>query len=238
MKLSESIGQFTAVPNWVLGMIPEIGMDGLTMYAYLLMRQGKNGSCFPAYDTMQSDLGVSRAKISRLLKILVAAGLIIKKRRFSASTIYTVISSEIELMQSSSLENELPISSEIEPPLVQNVDANKIQLNRLDKCSSSKDNDDELEYKPGPLALLNDAYTNTTKMSAFDNLPKNVEAGKRMIAAGVTPEILIAATEELLAKGFTKLMGLSSLETACEFEKGKRKRKYKPKKEKFVEVHK
>jgi len=235
MSLSDRIGQFTAVPNWVLEMMPEIGMDGLAMYAYLLMRQGENGQCFPAYDRMQKDLGAGRGKIAKTLTVLVAAGLVTKKRRFSASTVYSVISTKTELMQCENRTNEPPISPKIELPLVPKSNSNKTHLTRLDKSSSSEDSGG---FVPGPLALLNDQYINTARMPAYDNTPRNVEAGQRMIAAGVTPEILEVATKELLANGFNKLTGLASVEKACGIEIGKRRRKIEPKEEHWAEVHK
>jgi DNA-binding MarR family transcriptional regulator len=58
--------------------------------ALMYYRNGKTGSAFPSYDTLRELTGLSRNMISKCLKELESAGWISLKRRFNATTIYTL----------------------------------------------------------------------------------------------------------------------------------------------------
>jgi DNA-binding transcriptional regulator YhcF (GntR family) len=53
-------------------------------------RNGKTGNAFPSYDTLSELTGLSRNMISKCLRELESAGWISLRRRFNATTIYTL----------------------------------------------------------------------------------------------------------------------------------------------------
>lgn len=129
-KLIDKIGQFTTIPNSVIAMWPTIGVDAMALFLYLRYRtNSQSGDAFPSFDTIKKDTGLTRNRIAKSARVLESAGLVERKRRFSASTIYTlkmpdvieteVISKDVGLMES-------PISKDVGLPLVKGVDTNQI----------------------------------------------------------------------------------------------------------------
>lgn len=206
--MSEKTDPFTGVPNFIFALIDEIGIDGIGMYAYLLMRSGEDGKCFPSYDRMQKDLKVSRYKVSEMIKRLEDVGLVQRKRRFSASTIYTVISSKIELMDAPLVQKSDYISSKIELPLVQKSDTNKNHFKK-----NHLNNTDEQDTSGMPFALLLDAFISYSKIPLFNPRPRDIEALTRMVENKVTPAVIEAAIKALGTK--YKIVGPASIENAC-----------------------
>jgi len=123
-KLVDEIGQFTIVPNWVVDMGGIIGPDALALYTAL--RYFGEGA-FPSYDTIQLKTGLTRRRIANAIRKLETNGLLERRRRFGASTVYTLkmrISTDAGLV-------EPTISTDAVLPLVQQVHTNKTQLTRL-----------------------------------------------------------------------------------------------------------
>jgi hypothetical protein len=89
-KLVDRIGQFTTIPNSVIELWSELGMDAMGLFMYFRYRSDKNDSCWPSYDCMQKDTGLSRQRISDALKVLEEKGLLERERRFSNSTVYII----------------------------------------------------------------------------------------------------------------------------------------------------
>jgi DNA-binding transcriptional MocR family regulator len=58
--------------------------------ALMYYRNGKTGNAFPSYDTLRELTGLSRNMISKCLRELESAGWISLKRRFNATTVYTL----------------------------------------------------------------------------------------------------------------------------------------------------
>ena len=128
-KLFDKIGQFTTIPNSVIAMWPTIGLDAMALFLYLRYRtNAQTGDAFPSFDTIRVDTGLTRRRIAIAARKLEKAGLLERKRRFSASTIYTLkmpdsISNDAGLI-------ETPISNDAGLPLVQGMHTNQIDLNK------------------------------------------------------------------------------------------------------------
>ena len=91
-RLSDKLGFFTAMPERVIELMPEIGSDPVLLYLYLRYRTNKHrGVAWPGYDDMQKGMGWGRRRISNTLSALVDAGLLEKDKRYGASTVYTLL---------------------------------------------------------------------------------------------------------------------------------------------------
>lgn len=134
-KLLDKIGQFTTIPNSIIELWPAIGIDGMALFVYLRYRtNGQTGDAFPSYDRITSDTLLTRRRIAQAIRQLESAGLIERKRRFSASTIYTLkipdsISTDAELI-------EPTISTHAGLPLVHHLHANQIENNKIENNTS------------------------------------------------------------------------------------------------------
>ncbi len=90
-NLHDELGQFTAIPEAVIEMIPEIGSDAALLYLYFRYRTNRRrGAAWPGYNRMSKDLNWGRQKISNTIKTLEDAQLIERKKRYGQSTIYTL----------------------------------------------------------------------------------------------------------------------------------------------------
>lgn len=134
-----STGPFTAIPNIIYSIIPVIGKNCFVVYSYLQMRANKDNRCWPSYDIMQKELDMSRAVLAKALRELQEYGLISTKKRYSNSVIYTVISSENELLSLPLVQKMNYISSENELPEVQKMNPNKNQRTRIKEQESEPD---------------------------------------------------------------------------------------------------
>ncbi len=63
---------------------PHIGASGIAVYAYLARRADRQGVCFPSYDTIARDLGLSRRTAVAYVKLLQEHGLIVLLPRTAA----------------------------------------------------------------------------------------------------------------------------------------------------------
>lgn len=131
-KLVDRIGQFTTVPNSVIQLWSKIGSDAMCMFLYLRYRTNSQSEmAFPSYTTITEDTGMRREKIANAIRSLESAGLVERKRRFSASTLYTLklpdaISPPVEPMNT-------PISPPVGLPLVHLSDTNQIDPIKTEK---------------------------------------------------------------------------------------------------------
>jgi len=130
-KTYKDVGPFTVISNIVIQLIPEIGRNAFVVYSCLACRANSKGECWPGYDKLQEDTGLSRAPLAEAIKILVDTGLVQRKKHFSKASTYRVISSENELMMLPLVQKMNYISSENELPLVQNLNSNKNHLTRI-----------------------------------------------------------------------------------------------------------
>ncbi len=184
-RLTDKIGAFTAVPNSVIELLPEVGQDAFILYVYLTYRANEQGDCWPGYETIMRDTGLSRNKIARSIKVLVSRELISQDRRYSNSTVYTIrpISG---LMTISSPESG-PHSSQDGTTFVPNQDPNKNQLTRVkreDAPPPPPEPPDDFDAMNNEIGRLIGPFTPNTE---------NILAISQMVAAGVTTEDLEAA---------------------------------------------
>lgn len=132
-KLVDRIGQFTTIPNSVIQLWPNIGIEGMCLFVYLRYRTNSTTeTAFPSYETIENDTGLNRHQIARAIRKLESAGLVERKRRFSASTIYTLKMPDVISAESAPMDAKQSISAESALPLVQNQHTNKIDFNKTE----------------------------------------------------------------------------------------------------------
>lgn len=141
MRIASAWGSFTIVPNEILE--SDLSPRAVLVFVALMSRvshSGESARCWPSYEAIKERCAVKgREAISAGLDELEAKGYLRRERRFSASTVYTLIRpsahssirSESEPMESASfVRNPNDSSSESERPFVRNPNANKIQRTR------------------------------------------------------------------------------------------------------------
>jgi len=84
--------------------------------------------------------------------------------------------------------------------------------------------EDKETRKKQPFSTLTDAFINASKIPAFGNAQRDVEAGNRMVEAGVDPADVIEAVRILSDKGYN-MVGLASVEKAAYNAMSQRKNK-------------
>lgn len=137
-RLYDEIGQYTTIPNSVIEMWPEIGMDAFGLFVCLRYHTNKDGEAFPSYDCISKETGMGRHRISAAIKVLRRAGLLECQRRFSSSTIYTLKLPAISAAQAPMdgaplVPNQTSISAESALPLVPNQPSNQTHLTKLNQ---------------------------------------------------------------------------------------------------------
>lgn len=71
----------TVIPSEVIDSVARgTSALGLAVYVYIRRRADASGTCYPSYNTMAADLGVSRSTAIRYAKALVDAGFIERRR--------------------------------------------------------------------------------------------------------------------------------------------------------------
>jgi hypothetical protein len=84
-------GKFTALPVKLVEMIPEIGEDAFTLACVLFYHVNHDRNeevSWPGYDRLGEMTGLRNQRISDALKKLEGAKLLVRRKRFGASTIY------------------------------------------------------------------------------------------------------------------------------------------------------
>ncbi len=88
-NLKDKLGFFTAMPERVIELTPEIGSDAVFIYLYLRYMTNKERGCaWPSYTKIRNDTGWGKQRISNSLKTLVENKLLVKRKRFGQSTEY------------------------------------------------------------------------------------------------------------------------------------------------------
>src|ERR1043166_6973286 len=78
---------FAPCPNWLLCR-REVSSTAKNLYARLLQYQAGDGNAWPSYDTLASEIGISRRQAINVLKELERHGLVKVTRRRNRSNIY------------------------------------------------------------------------------------------------------------------------------------------------------
>lgn len=202
-KLVDKIGQFTTIPNSVMALWPTIGTDAIALFVYLRYRtNSQTGDAFPSFDTIGKDTGMRRERIARAIRALESAGLVERKRRFSASTVYTLkmpdsISPTGGLM-------EAPISPTGGLPLVRQADTNQIDIIKTESSTSRTTTRD-----------IQAAYLSCVNYPV-DWRKNEGHAAKWLSENGYTPEDVIGCYKAMKDQPFwkDKPLSLSSIKNA------------------------
>lgn len=89
----DDIGQFVMLPHTFIhdAKKKKLRFHARWLFVALLyFRNGRTGNAFPSYDTLHDLTGLHRNMISECMKELEDAGWISRKRRYNATTLYTV----------------------------------------------------------------------------------------------------------------------------------------------------
>jgi len=84
--------------------------------------------------------------------------------------------------------------------------------------------EEDINHEPQPFSLLMKAFIDESQFPAFGINPRDVEAGNRMVEAGVDPADVIEAVRILSDKGYN-MVGLASVEKAAYNAMSQRKNK-------------
>lgn len=201
-KLFDKIGQFTTIPNSVIELWPSIGVDGMALLVYLRYRtNSQTGDAFPSYDKITADTGLTRRRIAKAIRLLESVGLVERKRRFSASTIYTLKMPESISTDAALMDN--PISTPVELPLVQQMHANQIDSIKTEQDIPSS------VFKTRDIQA---AYQSCVPYK-IDWIKGEGSAAKWLADAGYSPSEIIECYKTIKAQQFwkDKPLPLSSL---------------------------
>jgi hypothetical protein len=90
-RLKDELGFFVTVPETLVERAAEIGTDALTLFVYLRYRTNrKRGEAWPGYERIGRDLGWGNSRISQAIHALESAGYLERRKRFGATTCYTL----------------------------------------------------------------------------------------------------------------------------------------------------
>jgi hypothetical protein len=131
-SLTDQIGFFTAMPETIIKLWPQIGTDAVALFLYLRYRTNRErGVAFPSYDTIATDTGWGRRRISEAIKVLSDEQLVVRRKRFGSSTEYALQGRQLPLplppaSDSSSRAPEL-LQSRSAPTIVAERDLTQIE---------------------------------------------------------------------------------------------------------------
>ena len=149
-KLHTEFGFTTPIPDEIIKAMPAIKPAGFTVWCYLMFRiynakrTAGTFDCFPGVNLISKETGIGRGTVIKAIKCLEKEGFLIKKRRFSNSTIYTLTGTEVQ--KSKNWTNEVE-SIIFESPEVQKLDyqKSKICTTEVQKLDSNQDKDNQDE---------------------------------------------------------------------------------------------
>ncbi len=174
-KLVDRIGQFTTIPNAVIELWPKIGIDAMALFLYLRYRtNSQTETAFPSFDTISADTGMTRKRIAQAARKLESAGLVTRKRRFGASTLYILKMPDTFAISNDAGLMEAPISNDAGLSLVTGVHTNQIDINQ--NISSDKKKSDETSG----LFPIAEAIANVCRMDLNKNRGMLFAEAKRL----------------------------------------------------------
>lgn len=151
-KLSDRIGAFTTIPNSVIKLWPGIGVDGVALFVYLRYRTNSETEiAFPGYALICAETGLTRRRIALAIRSLEKAGILDRKKRFGQSTIYVLKLPRITekdkyassptggLLATPVVQHMDSSSPAYGLSVVQQVDTNKIDFNKIEKNKNAAD---------------------------------------------------------------------------------------------------
>ena len=203
-RLSDKIGTFTAVPNSVIKLWPQIGLDGMALFLYLRFRTNNESEiAFPGYDDIRSTTGLTRNRIAQAIRSLESDGVLERKKRFGQSTIYIT---KIPSSTGGGLLEDSPVVRGVDSSstggglsVVQGVHANKTDLNKtkFNKTKDSADKPRQPRSRDLHFENLSDICGMTPPERDWKTLVKTAAGQLRRYAkeireAGATPEQILA----------------------------------------------
>lgn len=195
-RLVDTIGNFTAIPNSIIEMGRELGPDAIALFVVLRFHSGRNQTSFPSYDTIQDRTGLTRRRIAIAIRKLESSGLLERKRRFGASTVYILkmpISPAGGLIEIEPLVQQVDcISPAGGLSLVQQVDTNKTHLTRLNK----QEKDSSPTNGDASTKILSDQQRMVGALAVVTGMDVKIKTnagrlgkrGKELLVAGYMPE--------------------------------------------------
>ena len=91
---------FTQLPNFILRS-PDLSAGAKVVYAMFLSYGWHNNFCFPGQETLATDMGLTRPRVTQLIGELESAGLITIQRRGQGKTNIYVIHFQVKSTQGS-----------------------------------------------------------------------------------------------------------------------------------------
>ena len=86
---------FTQLPNFILR-DPKLSVGAKVVYAMFISYGWHNNFCFPGQETLASDMGLTRPRVTQLIGELEAAGLISIQRRGQGKTNIYIIHFQVK----------------------------------------------------------------------------------------------------------------------------------------------
>lgn len=146
-------GSFTIVPNEVLE--SDLSPRAVLVFIALMSRVSHDAAapkCWPSYEAIAERCAIkARASISAAIDELEQKGFLKRDKRFSASTVYTLLrprsSHDERMVDCAVVQNVNDSSSQCEQPVIHNVNANKIQVNKIQEQDPISSNASALEVE-------------------------------------------------------------------------------------------
>ena len=176
-ELHTTFGFTTPIPDEIIKALPKIGADAFSVWCYLMFRIYNNRRasgefvCWPSYNLISEDTGLSRHRISKAIKTLETKKWIARRKRFSGSTIYTLISPNVRKSKNGTNGQKEPNpisqqttlqSSTDDTTVVRFVDANQ-DKQKLDKPNKDKLNNSVVSFSKDDSQPLKESLNGKNK---------------------------------------------------------------------------
>lgn len=153
-------GSFTIVPNEILA--SDLSPRAVLVFIALMSRVSHDAAapkCWPSYEAIAERCAIkARASISAAIDELEQKGFLKRDKRFSASTVYTLLrprsSHDERMVDCAVVQNMNYSSSQCEQPVIHNANANKIQVNKIQEQDPISSNASALEVESTQPAVL------------------------------------------------------------------------------------
>ena len=91
-KFIDEWGFFTPIPEAIIERMAKLGVDAFCLFSYLRYRTHKDRQiAYPKYETIAKETGMRLERIAAAIKVLEAAGMLVRSKRFGGSTIYRLV---------------------------------------------------------------------------------------------------------------------------------------------------
>jgi hypothetical protein len=165
--------------------LPEIGSSAFALFYYLNTIVDSNGECQPGYTEMRNSTGLSNGCISNSLKALAHSGLIKIEKKFQGFSIFTILQ-----------------NMNTNPPILQKMESTTSLIDDVVNSNPQRIGglDEPEQPSLGPLSSAFVAATSIPELTG--GAPRYIKAINDMKKAGITPEDITQAVQEMFAKGY------------------------------------